>query len=68
MDIAVDEYDRDPSNLIGYQQITVHVIFYVNMGENFFHKSIFVADGHKTKTPSSITYSTVMSRDSVRFF
>eukprot|EP00978_Attheya_sp_CCMP212_P020814 scaffold60119_cov30-Attheya_sp.AAC.2 len=29
-------------------------------------KSRFCADGHKTGAPSSVTYSTVVSRDSVR--
>ena len=36
------------------------------MAENFRQKARFVADGHKTETPAAITYSTVVSRDSVR--
>ena len=36
------------------------------MGENFRRKARLVADGHKTSTPPSITYSSVVSRDSVR--
>ena len=36
------------------------MIFDVNMGENFFHEARFVAEGHKTETPISITYSTVV--------
>jgi hypothetical protein len=35
------------------------------MGENFRRKARLVADGHKTATPASITYSSVVSRDSV---
>ena len=61
----VDYYDGDPSYLIGHQQITVHTIFDVKMGENSLRKARFVADGYKTESPSSITYSTVVSRDSV---
>ena len=34
--------------------------------ENFRRKARFVADGHIVETPSSITYSTVVSRNSVR--
>ena len=63
---AVAEHDGDASELIGYQQITGHMIFDIKMAENFRRKARFVADGHKTKTPSAITYSTVVSRDSVR--
>jgi hypothetical protein len=34
------------------------------MGENFRRKARFVADGHKTKTPAALCYSSVVSRDS----
>ncbi len=40
--------------------------FDVKMGENFRRKARFVADGHKTKTPAAMCYSSVVSRDSVR--
>ena len=36
------------------------------MSENFRRKARLVADGHKTDPPASVTYSTVVSRDSVR--
>ena len=36
------------------------------MGENFRRKARLVADGHLTNVPTSSTYSTVVSRDSVR--
>ena len=50
----------------GYQQIKCHMIFDVKMGENFRRKARFVAGGHTTETPTSLTYSSVVSRDSVR--
>ena len=50
----------------GYQQIDCHMIFDIKMGENFRRKARMVAGGHKTSTPSSLTYSSVVSRDSVR--
>ena len=37
------------------------------MGENFRHKARFVAGGHTTETPTSLTYSSVVFRDSVSF-
>ena len=36
------------------------------MGENLRRKARFVAGGHTTETPSTLTYSSVVSRDSVR--
>ncbi len=33
---------------------------------DFTRKAHFVAGGHKTDPPSSLTYSSVVSRDSVR--
>ena len=64
--VAFEEHDGDPNELIGYQEITGHLVFDVKLGENFRRKARFCADGHKTNPPASITYSTVVSRDSVR--
>jgi hypothetical protein len=52
--------------LTGYQRITCHMIFDAKMGKNFMRKAHFVADGHKTKTPAAMTYSSKVARDSVR--
>ena len=59
-------YQGNTKDLIGYQEITTHFIFDIKLGENFRRKARLVADGHKTATPSSVTYSSVISRDSVR--
>ena len=50
----------------GYQKIKCHFIFDVKMGENFRRKARSVANGNETETPTSLTYSSVVSRDSVR--
>ena len=51
----------------GFQQIKCHLIFDIKMGENFRRKARFVAGGHTTEVPDSIiTYSSLVSRDSVR--
>ena len=42
------------------------MIFDIKMDGLFTRKARLVADGHKTKPPTSITYSSVVSRDSVR--
>jgi hypothetical protein len=50
----------------GYQKIKCHFIFDVKMGKNFRRKARLVANGNETETPSTLTYSSVVSRDSVR--
>ena len=49
-----------------YQFMRCHMIFDVEFGENFRRKERLVAEGHMTDTPSTLTYSSVVSRDSVR--
>ena len=50
----------------GYSYCSTHMIFDIKMDGAFTRKARLVADGHKTRPPSSITYSSVVSRDSVR--
>ena len=63
---AVRVYNGPVEKLIGYQKITGHIIFDIKLGEGFRRKARYVGDGQKTKTPSSVTYSSVVARDSVR--
>ena len=51
---------------IGYQEIKFHMISDINLGENFRRKARLVGGGHKTATLASITYSSVVSSDSVK--
>ena len=50
----------------GYKYCGLHMIFDIKMDGMFTRKARLVADGHTTGAPSSITYSSVVSRDSVR--
>jgi hypothetical protein len=50
---------------IGYQKIPRHMIFDVKM-EDFRQKARLVAGGHQTKAPATITYVSVVSRETVR--
>ena len=64
---AFEVWEKDVEHIPpGYQQIKCYMIFDVKMGENLRHKASFVAGGHTTETPMSLTYSSVVSRDSVR--
>ena len=56
--------EEDAYAPIGYKWIPCHMIFDVKM--DFTCKARFVAGGHVTDPPTSITYSSVVSRDSVR--
>ena len=42
------------------------MVFDVNMRKNFSRKSWFFTNGQKNKTPAAMTYSSVVSSDSVR--
>ncbi len=64
--VAFEEFEGDTQGLVGYTEITGHLVFDVKLGENFRRKARYCADGHKTGAPASVTYSTVVSRDSVR--
>lgn len=56
---------RQAAELVGYQEIKCHVIFDVKM--DFTRKARFMAGGHMTETPGSLTYSSSgVSRDSIR--
>ncbi len=50
--------------LRGFQEIKCHIIFDVKM--DFTRKARFVAGGHTTEPPNSLTYSSVVSRESVK--
>ena len=63
---AFRQYTGDIKDLVGFQKIRCHMIFDVKLGENFRRKARLVGGGHTTETPSSLTYSSVVSRDSVR--
>ncbi len=48
----------------GHKEIKCHIVFDVKM--DFTRKTRFVAGGHMTDAPSSLTYSSVVSRESVK--
>ena len=65
--IVFEGFDGDKENIPpGYQFVNCHMIFVINMGEGFRRKARMVAGGHMIEAPASLTYSSVLSRDSVR--
>ncbi|KAI2506381.1 Reverse transcriptase (RNA-dependent DNA polymerase) [Fragilaria crotonensis] len=64
---AFEKWEKRENELPpGYQKIKCHFIFDVKMGENFRRKARLVANGNTTEPPAALTYSSVVSRDSVR--
>ena len=63
--VAFDIQNDGSSEPIGYQLIRCHMIFDVKM-ESFRRKARLVAGGHMTETPATLTYASVVSRESVR--
>ena len=50
---------------IGYQKIPCHMVFDIKM-DDFTRKTRLVAGGHKTDAPSTITYASIVSRETVQ--
>ena len=65
--IAFEFFEGEDKDILpGFQEVKCHMIFDIKIGENFRRKARMVAGGHKTEAPSSITYSSDVSRYSVR--
>ena len=65
--IAFKRFEGEKGDLPpGFQEIKCHMIFDVKLGENFRRKARYVAGGHVTDPPATTTYSSVVSRESVR--
>ena len=58
------EEAKSGKELPGYQVIKCHLIFDIEM--DFTRKARFVAGGHVTDPPASMTYSSVVSREMAR--
>ena len=63
---AFEVYEGKIEDLVGYQKVMCYIVWDVKLGENFRRKARLVVGGHTTNTPSSLTYSSVVSRDLVR--
>ena len=63
--IAFDILPNGESAPNGYKQIRCHMIFDIKI-EDFRRKARLVAGGHMTDAPKCMTYSSVVSRESVR--
>ena len=63
---ALEVWENPEDLLVGFQKIKCHLIFDIKLGEIFRRKARYVTGGHTTETPASLTYSPVVSRDSLR--
>jgi hypothetical protein len=62
--VAFEFLEEGEAIPVGSKWIPFHMIFDINC--DFTRKARFVAGGHWTNAPDSITYSSVVTRDSVR--
>ena len=61
------EFHDDDKMHVGHEKIQCHMIFVVKIGD-LTRKGRFCANGNETDPPKESTFSTVVSRDSVRLF
>ena len=47
--VVIEEYEGDPNQLVGYTEITGHILFDFKYGENFRRDSGYCAGGLKPK-------------------
>jgi Reverse transcriptase (RNA-dependent DNA polymerase) len=61
---VIDILEEGAKAPVGYNKVPGHVIFDVKM--DFTRKACFVAGGHVTAPPATVTYASVVSRESVQ--
>ena len=62
--VAFEVQPEEVTFVPGYKRIPGHVVWDVKM--DFTRKARYVAGGHRTDPPKALTYSSVVSRESVR--
>ena len=62
---AFKKLDNGEIGTIGYQRVNFHIIFDVKM-KDFRRKDRLVAGGHVTEPPATITYESIVLRETVR--
>ena len=62
--VAFDVQPEEVKFIPGYKRIPGHLVWDVKM--DFTRKARYVAGGHRTDPPKALTYSSVVSRESVR--
>ena len=62
--VAFNFKDNDSEIPIGFKEIEAHIVYEVKF--DLTRKARYVGGGHLTEVPAAMTYSSVVSRDSVR--
>jgi hypothetical protein len=62
--VAFEVQPEETKFIPGYKRIPGHLVWDVKM--DFTRKARYVAGGHRTDPPKALTYSSVVSRESVR--
>ena len=64
MKIAFQIIPKGVKHMKGFQYVTCHVVFDIKM-EDFHRKACLMEGGHMTHRPDTITYSSVVTRETV---
>ena len=62
--VAFQLLSKDDKPPVGFKEITCHLVFDIKL--DLTRKARYVAGGHLTEVPTYMTYSSVVSRDTVR--
>ena len=65
VDVAFHELEEGEQVPVGYQFVKCHMVFDVKPG-SLKRKARYVAGGHMTEPPATLTYASVVSRESIR--
>jgi len=63
--VAIKVLEEEDPTPVGYQEIRGHMVFDIKM-DSLQYKARYCANGNETDAPSSLTYASVVSRESVR--
>ena len=64
--ISLEQIRSDrKKHLVGYKEITIHFVFDVEFDGSFIKKACFCANGSKTDAPKYLSYSSVVSPESI---
>ena len=65
--VSFEEFEGgNVAGLVGYKEITGHLVFDIKLGEGMRRKARFCVDGHKINPMMLVAYIIAVSQNSVR--
>ena len=63
--LVCEEHGGRVSDLVGYKQITVHLVFDIKLGEKLHRKPMYCTNFHKSGPHCQLACSIIISQDTV---